>query len=503
MDRKHDAAFHVIFPEALPTGKSSSITVAYEGDKVVRKEGGGNFSVVSRESWYPNVNAFLDRARFDLTFHYPKRYTLIAVGKLDKESRDGGQNVSHWVSEVPLPVAGFNFGEYKKKEVDDESTKYSIEGYATLEVPDFLKPHSAVDSGPDMNQAHVSTGLRDQLLVPSALNEQAIVEARAAVQVYTHYFGPLPYGRIAITQQPAMYWGQSWPTLVYLPIIAYLDPTQRLHLYGTIERHLNEFVDEVTPHEVSHQWWGHMVGWKSFHDQWLSEGFADFSAALFFQATQKTPEKYLTFWLHARERILEKNEFGNSANDAGPIWMGRLLSSAHNEGAYQAVVYSKGGYVLHMLRSMMWDARNGDAAFIQMMHDFVETYHNRSATTEDFQQIVEKHMVPAMNVDGNGKMDWFFNEWVYGREIPSYSLDYNLTPGADGKTVLKLKVTQAGVGPTFKMPVEVYVNYDGKIVRLGQIRVTGSSTSPEATVNLARKPDGVVLNANYDVLSYK
>jgi hypothetical protein len=499
-DHKHDAAFHVIFPEPLPTGKSRSITVSYEGDKVVRKAGGGNFWVEARTSWYPNVNSFLDRARFDLTFHYPKHYTLISVGKLEKESKNGGQNVSHWVSDAPLPVAGFNFGEYKKKQVEDESTKYSIEGYATLEVPDFLKPKGA--ELPEMDRPQASDGLRDQLLVPSALNEKAITEARAAVQVFTHYFGPLPYGRIAITQQPAMNWGQSWPTLVYLPIIAYLDPTQRLHLLGGIDTNLNEFVDEVNPHEVSHQWWAYLVGWKTFHDQWLSEGFAFFSAGLFLQATQQT-DKYLTYWQHARNVLLEKNQFGNTANDAGPVWMGQLLTTAHNEQAYDLVVYRKGGYVLHMLRMMMWEPRNGDAAFIQMMHDFVDTYRHKSATTEDFQQIVEKHMTPGMNLGGNGKMDWFFNEWVYGTEIPSYSLDYTLTPGQDGKTVLKLKVTQGDVGPNFKMPVGVYVDYDGKLVRLGLVPVTGSATSPEATVNLARKPARVVLNANYDVLAYK
>ncbi len=500
-DRKHDASFWVIFPEPLAAGKSYAIAVSYEGDKVVRKAGGGNFWVGSRESWYPNVNSFLDRARFDLTFHYPKRYTLIAVGKVEKEWKDGGQNASHWVSPVPLPVAGFNFGEYKKKQQDDESTKYSIEGYATLEVPDFLKPKAS--ELPEMDRVQASDGLRDQLLVPSALNANAIAEAENAIRVFTHYFGPLPYGRIAITQQPAMNFGQSWPTLVYLPLVAYLDPTQRLHLLGTIDSRLNEFVDEVNAHEVSHQWWGHLVGCKTFHDEWLSEGFAFFSAGLFLQATQKTPAKYLAYWQHARDMLLEKNEFRQSANDAGPVWMGHLLRTAHNEGAYDRVVYRKGGYVLHMLRSMMWDAHNGDAAFTQMMHDFVETYRDRSATTEDFQQMVEKHMTPAMNLGGDGKMDWFFREWVYGTEIPSYNLDYTLTPGEGDKTVLKLKVTQGDVGPNFKMPVAIYVDYDGKLVRLGQIRMTGSGTSQEAVINLPRKPARVLLNANYDVLAYK
>ncbi len=71
---------------------------------------------------------------------------------------------------------------------------------------------------------------------------------------------------------------------------------------GGISAALTEFVDEVTAHEVSHQWWGHEVGWSSYHDQWLSEGFAIFSAGLFLQFTGKDQAKYLAYWQHARER---------------------------------------------------------------------------------------------------------------------------------------------------------------------------------------------------------
>ena len=79
-----------------------------------------------------------------------------------------------------------------------------------------------------------------------------------------------------------------------------------------------DFIQEVTPHEVSHQWWGHMVGWASYHDQWLSEGFADFSAGLFLQQIEHDNAKYLKYWDRAREEINAKNSFGRCPNDAGP-----------------------------------------------------------------------------------------------------------------------------------------------------------------------------------------
>jgi hypothetical protein len=482
--KKEDASFYAIWPEAMVKGQQYKVTIEYRGDKVVADAGGGNFAVGARTSWYPSVNAFNDRATFDLTFKVPNRYTLVGVGKLVKSWREDNFAASQWVSEVPLAVAGFNYGVFKKKEFTDEPTKYQIEGYATVEVPDYLRE------------------ARDEIAMsPSSLSERAMVDAQNAMRIFTKYFGEAPYGRIAITQQPQFNFGQSWPTLVYLPLSAYLDSTQRWMLMGRISTGLTEFVQEVTPHEVAHQWWGHIVGWASFHDQWLSEGFADFSAGLFLQLTEKNLDKYLKYWDRQRERIVEKNQWGNRANDAGPIWMGLRLNTYKTQGAYFRLVYPKGGFILHMLRAMMYDRKTGDQTFIEMMHDFVKTHFNQNASTESFKRIVEKHMTPAMDMDGNKRMDWFFNEWVYGTELPRYKLEYSLTPDAGGKVLLKLTVTQSGVSDNFKMLVPVYLDFDGKITRLGEATVIGNSTTPEFKVMLPQKPKRVLINAYHDVLA--
>ena len=179
----------------------------------------------------------------------------------------------------------------------------------------------------------------------------------------------------------------------------------------------SHFIQELTPHEVAHQWWGHIVGWSSYHDQWLSEGFANFSASLFLQFTHKNPEKYLQSLERSRDAILEKNNHGLRPNDAGPIWMGQRLSTRRTPGAYGKLIYAKGGYVLHMLRSIMNDRKTGDQPFIVMMRDFVKTHFNKNASTESFKKVVEKHMTKRMDLDGNGKMDWFFDQWVYGTAV--------------------------------------------------------------------------------------
>jgi hypothetical protein len=102
-----------------------------------------------------------------------------------------------------------------------------------------------------------------------------------------------------------------------------------------------------------------------------------------------------------------------------------------------------------------------------MVHDYLTTYSGKSASTEDFQRMVEKHMLPEMNLEGNGRMDWFFQEWVYGTEAPSYRLEYTMADAEGGKTLLTMKISQQDVGPSFKMRVPVYVDYDGSCSPLG------------------------------------
>ena len=482
--RKEDGSFYVILPEALAAGKTYQVHIEYEGNKVVSKEGSGTYSIGARTAWYPNLNSFLDRALYDLTFKIPKGNTMVGVGRLDKEWKEGNFACSHWVSDTPLAVAGFNFGQFKRKSVEDAATKTTIEGYATEEVPDYLK------------------GLGFGTMAPSALIQNAMVDAQNSVRLFTAWFGPTPYGRLAITMQPEFNFGQSWPTLVYLPVTAFLDATQRWSLLGQSAFKYGQFIQEITPHEVAHQWWGHVLGWASYRDQWLSEGFADFSAGLYLQQIEKKPDQYAKYWERQKELILQKNEWGTSANDAGPIWMGLRLNTFKSPGAYQKVIYPKGGYILHMLRYLMLDSKTGDADFIAMMKDFVQTYQGRNVSVEAFQAVVEKHMKQGMDLDGNKKMDWFFGQWVFGTQVPGYRLEYSLAPAGSGEQVeMTGKFYQTGVAKGFHMPAWLYLDFEGGVlVRVARLVVDGDS-SRDFKFTLPKKPKRVLLNANHDVLA--
>jgi hypothetical protein len=100
-------------------------------------------------------------------------------------------------------------------------------------------------------------------------------------------------------------------------------------------------------------------------------------------------------------------------------------------------------------------------------------------------------------------MDWFFNQYVYGTDLPTYHFEAQTTPDGD-KTTLHFKLVQSGVPTDFKMLVPLYLEFsDGKISRLGEIGITGNRTVDQ-TVSLPKTPVPIkraLINYYYDVLS--
>jgi hypothetical protein len=491
-DRRNDGSFYAILDEPPAMGQEHSISVEYVGDKVLVNAGDGSFYVGARDSWYPNLNGFGEKSLYDLTFKVPPSNVVISVGKLQGQSTEAGFAVSHWVTPVPVAVAGFNYGQYKKIDFPDTITHYQLSGYYLEALPDSLRRYES--------SAFLGS------MSPNAMTKYALDQTRAQMQLCTFYFGKAPYDNVDVTEQPNFNFGQSWPNLVYLPISAYIDSTQRWLMFGRIDTQFTGFVQEVTPHEVAHQWFGHGVGWASYHDQWLSEGFAEFSAGLFLQQAvgPKWQKDYLDFWERQRVRILEKNNFGVSPNDAGPLWLGQRLISPRSEQAYQGVTYAKGAYVLLMLRSLMYDdhATSNDKReqpFIDMMHDYMESYRDSPASTESFKSIAEKHMTKQMDIQQNGRLDWFFNEWVYGTQVPRYHFTYEVQPAEGGKIRIRAEITQSEVDDHFAMFVPVFADFGNGMVRLGQVGIAGNNTRKIDFIT-DRPPKKVTLNAYKDIL---
>jgi hypothetical protein len=495
-NKDEDSDFSVVLAAPLKKGDTTTVKVTYSGHDVVMNEGNGDYYPVARENWYPNSNqGFGDYATYHMLFHIPPEFQIIATGTKVSEAKAGKFTNSEWKTETPLPVVGFSFGDFKMKE-----TKLSLPsgGELTIDANANTSPPTAVQQLAEDPQEGESLGTL--ATTPMIANE--LSQGAAAAQIYTDYFGPLPFPHISLTQQSACDYGQSWPMLVYLPICAFFDATQR-HFLGLSDFSAATYWQIVTPHEVAHQWWGHTVGFRGYRDQWMSEGFADESASIFLQATRPKPTDFLQFWNEQRRLLTEKNQFGFRPIDVGPVTMGARLSSPKTGfNVYEDLVYPKGAFILHMIRMMMWTPKEGDARFKETMHDFVNTYRLQAATTEDFKAIVEKHMSPGMDLEGNHRMDWFFREYVYGTDLPAYHFLGEATPN-DAGVSLHVMLTQSGVPPNFRMLVPIYLEFvDGTVTHLGSFVAIGDTTI-DKTIQLAKLPAAVKrvsINNYYDVL---
>ena len=507
-DKNDDADFAVVLPRPLAIGEKYTIITIYGGKEAVTNEGGGNYFPIARSSWYPNnTTAGLgEYTSYDMTFHIPKGMKMAATGDLVSDNNDGGQNVTVWTTEVPQTVAGFNFGKFRVEETKLTKPEYLVQSFANQEPPDWVRSLQHAASGDDlpvMGQSHVS-GVALGSMETTVLNKKALAEGQIAVQLYTDYFGASSYKRMALTQQTACNFGQSWPQLVWIPICYFFDTTVR-HQLG-MDWGDRGYWKVVTSHEVAHQWWGHTVGFNSYRDQWMSEGFADFSASLYLQMVySKEPKRYFEFWKDERELLTERNKEGFRAIDAGPLIMGYRLSNTRTGfDVTRRLIYPKGAYVLHMIRMMMWDRQTGDQNFKATMQDFVKTYANRAATTEDFKAVIEKHMTREMDLEGNHRMDWFFNEYVYGTALPSYQFQSSFDKDANGDVVLAFKLTQSGVDNKFRMLVPIYLELaDGRTVSLGRANLKGNSSLEQKVPlrGVKTAPKRALVNYNYDVLA--
>ncbi|MBI1750903.1 MAG: hypothetical protein HY234_11465 [Acidobacteria bacterium] len=499
--RELDSDPWIILPEPTVPGRAYKLQIVYQEDatrdsRIIHQQGSGLYYVTARESWFPSFGAFDDRTRYTLRFRSPKKFSLLGTGHLAKSDKGKETLETEWESEIPLGVVGFNYGDFVNNSQSDSNL--TVTAYSGKEVPDELRGLEAAIATAELAQGtgHQSN-LGERLGIQSGgFNTARMVGYAAtisyqALRLHQDYFGPLPFKAISVTEQPVIGYGQSWPTLIFLPYDSLLDASTRHGLRLQVTPEAAEFYNLVAVHEMAHQWWGHVVGWKTYHDQWLSEGFAEFSAGLYLRKFE--PKKWSEFWELKKKYILSNNRMGQRPVDVGPLWLNYQLNAQVAPNNSQVLIYDKGAYVLEMLRAMMEDpnAPNPDQHFIAMMRDFASTYAGKNASTEDFRRIVEKHMGEPMG--------WFFEEWVYGTEVPHYDFMYQLKDVGGGKTQVQMTITQSGVSEAFVMRVPVYVTVNGRSMRLGLMSVQGSRKVTDI-VTLPVRPERVTLDDNHSIL---
>ena len=519
--RRGNDLIAVIFPEPLRAGQPVDLRFVYGGD-VLSEAGAGLLYVGARGTWYPNRG--LEMARFDLQFRYPPGWTLLATGKRTEGTPSdvpAGEQYGHWISERPMPVAGFNLGKYSR--VSARAGDVPVDAYAAFGVERSFPQGSSQTLVPSpMGPSPLARRPAPITMAappPSpARNAQSVADSSArAVEFFARRFGPYPYSSLALTQMPGET-SQGWPSLIFLSSFSFLTLEEKSDLHmSPVAKVLS---DNVIAHETAHQWWGDLLSWKSYRDQWLFEALSNYSALLLLES--ESPQQFHLAMEKYREDLLAKNKEGSPLADAGPVTFGTRLSSSHFPGGYEAISYGRGTWLFHMLRSMFRDAtprdaapsdaqrRSGgraaapsdaqaDARFLHALARVRDRFQERAINTREFLQVFEEELPPSLRYEGHKSLGWFYEGWVNGTAIPHLELQSVKYSPKPAGTAVAGAILQKNAPAELVTVVPVYAVLAGKNVLLGQVFADGPETSFRFSAPLGTRK--VVLDPYQTVLT--
>jgi len=523
--RQENDLVAVVFPAPLMIGQELKLRFRYSGE-VLSDAGSGLLYVGERGTWYPSLG--LSMAQFEMEFHYPANWTLLATGKQvsrapagegvsEAGSEKGREKVSWWISERPIPVAGFNLGKYVRAEARAANIRVEVYGTKGVEKTFPKAPEESVE--PPV--IYGAPGPRSRPMAPiqvsppppsPAHDAQAVADRTAkAIESFSQWFGPYPFGSLAMTQMPGNL-SQGWPGLVFLSSFAFLSPREQtdLHLDSTT-RELN---DLVLVHETAHQWWGDLVLWQSYRDQWIAEGLANYAALLLLE--EKNPVQFRQILEKYRHDLLSKNKDGEWLRDAGPVTLGVRLNSSHFPQGYESISYERGTWLLHMLRCMLRDATahgatlresavtdlrhdglqheataggsepasrsrktrlDADEPFFRALRKIRERYAGKRISTEELVQAFEEELPRPLWYEHRHKLDWFLHGWIEGTAIPQLATRDVRIAEKTGITTVTGTIVQKDAPDDLVTAVPVYGATAGNaLVFLGEVLADGEET---------------------------
>jgi len=454
----YDDSLVVLLDRPLVQGETRTLRLSYELEMPGYAVG---------RLWYPSATppggspSDLHTARLILTCR--DNYAVRAMGRLEQEEIVNGLVSATWSVEKPVKMMTFVFAKRHHEEVIQSDGVPDVAAFSSL--GGFVGKERIAQVGADVAG---SLGFFQEIFDSDVAGE-----------------------RLQVALIPSAH-GQAFDGLIHIGDFSVLtDRVAEQELFRS--------------HEVAHLWWGHQVAWRSYRDQWLSEGFAEYSAMMYVEANVEKGPKYFDEMLEAFTDELTGSigstfsQFSRpgipllnmkAADRIGPIGHGRRSFVGEAPTAYYSQIYKKGALVLHMLRMLLRTTTGSDEAFLAILQTFAERHAGKFATTADFQAIVEE-------IDPDD-WQWFFDAWVYGAEIPTYIWSYDVAVAEPGY-ILRLQVEQRNVSPGFKMAVPVRADFgDGREVTL--LALVDQATR-DFEFPLDDKPHKVIFNPDSAVLA--
>ena len=374
-----------VLPEPVAAGDRLSVSIEYTG-RPIEKVASGAFVQRDTTGWYPHAGT-IDRATYDVTIQRPERLDVVAPGTRSYDGRTKeGLARGRWQLDVRSLGFSFEVGRYDV-----------VNGWAG-----GVRVSVAVDT------------LGQQ--ADEDLGAEILATTIDVLEYYGEIYGPYPLERLQVVSSPRGF-SQGLLGFVSLSTAAVVDWDIWGEMLGAEDRRT------VIAHEVAHQWWGNVVGWRSYRDQWISEAMATYSALIW--ARNRLDERdSLRRWTGPTSGwetdLTRKTEEGRTIESLGPLVLGERLSSSVSRRSYPAIVYKKGAIVLNMLAQFFHED-----GFLGMLAEIVRVSAGRVITTEDFLQLISRL--------GGTDLEWFKDRYIYGTGLPHVYYTSSIEELEDGR----------------------------------------------------------------------
>ena len=453
----------IALPEAPGTGGPGDtelrITIAYHGTPddglIIRDNVHGNPTVFvdnwpnRTRFWLPSVDHPADKATAAFTVHAPTEWQVIANGAPagdptptteDALGGGNGKTTWRWATEVDHPTYTLVVG----------AAEFAIESLG----------RAACGNAPATPDADGCVDVSFWVYPEDTVFAREVFDrAPEMVDYFTETIGPYPFEKLANVQSATRFGGMENSSAIFY--------SERAIAAGRLG-------EGTVSHEIAHQWFGDSATESEWTHLWLSEGFATYFGALFFEAADGV-EDFRARMEQSREGFVASGAAARPIVDPdGPGSLFRLLNGNN---------YAKGGWVLHMLRGTL-----GDDTFFRAIRAYYAEFAYGNALTNDLRRVFEE-------VSGQ-ELGWFFDQWVHQPGYPVLESEWEMSE--DGAAiVLTIAQTQSADWPTFRIPLEVEIRGAGGVSRE---RIEVTQRSQTFTIPVAGRPDEVVLDPDGWVL---
>lgn len=428
----------VNLPVALERDMELTLVVAYSGriepqnvedESVQSGEGGAedpfvaaepNFLLSNRSYWYPQ-NPIADYATATLRITVPEGFACVASGR------------ARGSSEVSLrDLLTLTDGKAYVFTASDPLR------YLALIVSRFVRVADSTIDLADTEDGHAAQSV--EIAVEANPRQQGrgralMTDVEDIVRFYAGVIGDAPYASATVALVEHELPGGHSPG--YFAVLNSPLPGSRA-IWRDDPAAFTGFPEFFIAHELAHQWWGQAVGWRNYHEQWLSEGFAQYFAALY--ARDARGERVF------QDMLRQFRKWALAESDEGPVYLGyRLGHIKSRPRVFRALVYNKGAAVLHMLRRLV-----GDETFFPALRRFYAEQKFQKAGTDDLRR--------AFEAESGRPLERFFDRWIYGAGIPRVRYARTIAPGS-----VAVRFEQVG-DEVYDIPVTVTITYaDGRM----------------------------------------